>query len=261
MRLSVSNVLESMRSHESRDHSLAEHCAALLLVGGLGTRLSPVFAAGPKCMAPVGGRPFLEYLLLALRSWGFSEVILAVGYKASAIESHYGTGDGLGMEIRYSMESESLGTAGALKNAEPLLPHEHLLVVNGDSFLEVDLHAMFRFHREQDALATIGLKAAADPSRYGSVLLDSQSRIVAFREKAPAAANSNPLINGGIYLFQREILNRIPSGRPVSLERETLPSLVGKGMLGFVTHGFFIDIGTPEDYERVQADFPMRLSL
>ena len=261
MPLVDSNELESMRSQENRDHSLAEHSAALLLVGGLGTRLSTVFSAGPKCMAPVGGRPFLEYLLLALRTGGFQEVILAVGYKASVIQEHYGTGEGLGMEILYSMEREPLGTAGALKYAEPLLRREHVLVVNGDSFLDVDLLAMFQFHQEQDALATLALKAVADPSRYGSVVVDSQSRILAFREKAPAAANSNPLINGGIYLFQRKILNRIPGDQPVSLEREILPALVGKGMQGFVTNGFFIDIGTPEDYERVQPDSLMRFCL
>lgn len=238
-------------------------CSALVLAGGLGTRLRSAYNSGPKCMAPVGGRVFFEYPLLWLRSAGIQNLVFCVGYKRSQIESWLGDGSRWGVTVTYSVEEALLGTGGALKLAEPFIIGECFFVLNGDSFLAVDLAKLYHYHTIHNSVATIAVVRQPHSPRYGTVQLASDGRIAAFQEKQPntqAANGSDQLINGGVYLFQRRLLELIPPARPVSLENEIFPSLVGAGLYGFVTPGYFIDIGVPADFQRAQTELPERFS-
>jgi len=250
----------------ARAKSLIEKSQALILAGGLGTRLRAAFDSGPKSMAPVGERHFLEYLLLWLRSAGIRDLILCVGYKKDQIQDWLGDGSNWGLHVRYSEEKKLLGTAGALKHAERMISMPLCLVVNGDSFLNVDLREMYRFHLMHRALATIAVARVRNSARYGTVELDRKERIMTFREKKKGtigkAASASPgrfqLINGGIYLLEKPFFDVIPPRKAMSLEKEIFPSLVGKDLYGFVTRGYFIDIGVPEDFARAQTELHKR---
>jgi NDP-sugar pyrophosphorylase family protein len=239
--------------------------SALVLAGGLGTRLRAAFATGPKSLAPVGGKPFLDYLLTWLSSSGVHDVILCVGYKAAQIQGHAGTGEAWGLRVRYSIEEKPLGTAGALKKAEGLFSGDCVFVINGDTYLEVDLPLMLAFHRKRKALVTIAAARASDAERYGSLELDESSRITAFREKRSkaeaAGTDQKRLINGGVYILRHECFAEIREGCEVSLEREVLPDLIStNGILGFVTDGYFLDIGIENDYNRAQTELAERFN-
>jgi NDP-sugar pyrophosphorylase family protein len=237
----------------------------VILAGGLGTRLRPVFSDAPKCMAPVGRRRFLEYLMLSLRDADIDQVVLCVGYGRTKLRRWLARGSRWGVHLTYSSEQAPLGTAGALKHAQSILPRGSLLVLNGDSFLDVDLRALIRFHCRRRALVTIALARVADASRYGTVELDGDGRITAFREKSsaahrtPSAARQVPQhVNGGVYIMESSVLDMIPSGRFCSLERDIFPFLVRKELYGFAKAGYFIDIGIPDDYRRAQLELPKR---
>lgn len=239
-------------------------CPALILAGGLGARLRPVYNRGPKCLAPVGGRPFLEYLLRWIQSAGVQDLILCVGHKRAQIRNWLRDGSRWGLSVRYCVERELRGTAGALRLAARMTEAPDCLALNGDSMLEVNLQEMWRFHRSQQALATIALARVRDTARYGGVRVVGDGRIAAFREKGGGAAGTPSrhqryqLINGGVYLLQRRFFDLIPAGRAVSIEKEIFPALAGRKLYGFVTKGFFIDIGVPADYARAQTELPER---
>lgn len=249
----------------TRIRRIIENCQAIILAGGLGTRLRPVFDGGPKSLAPVGGRFILEYLLLWLRSAGIKDLILCVGYEKDQIQNWLVDGAAWGLRVTYSVEETLLGTAGAIKHAEKLIFMPYCLVVNGDSFLDVTLADMYRFHRRHKALATLALARVSDSGRYGTVQLDRSGQVIAFQEKKQNLAsqdNSAPkLINGGVYLLEKQFVEHIPPGKVVSLETQIFPSLVGKNLYGFVTDGYFIDIGVPADYERAQTELPKRFPV
>jgi NDP-sugar pyrophosphorylase family protein len=237
---------------------------ALVLAGGLGKRLRAAYANGPKSLAPVGGRPFLDYLMRWLQISGFSDIVLCVGYKTEQIQERYQDGRHWGLRISYSLEKEPLGTAGAIKNAEVLLQVDTFLVLNGDSFTDVPLRELIQFHRRRKGLATLTLAPAPEESRYGSVRMNASGEILGFLEKDSGGAMDDKRgrrwINGGVYAFQKELLSVIPPGRPVSLETEIFPQLVGHRFCGFPTDGYFIDIGVPADYRRAQKEFRERFS-
>ncbi len=233
---------------------------ALILAGGLGTRLRSVVSDRPKPMAFVGGIPFLERLIRRLASQGVEEVILCVGYLWERILEAFGEGKDLGVTLRYSVEETPLGTAGALKKAEALISGT-FFVLNGDTFLEVNLRALQNFHREKKALGTLTVVPMENAGRYGSVQLDSTGRIRGFLEKGLVSTCLPCWINGGVYVFERALLRWVPEGRPVSLERETLPALIAADgpLYGYESRGYFIDIGTPEHYARAQKELEERL--
>jgi NDP-sugar pyrophosphorylase family protein len=216
-------------------------------------------------MAPVGGRRFLEYSLYWLQKAGIRDLVMCVGYKWEQIRDWLGDGRQRGFRIRYSIETRPLGTGGALKLAAGMVASETCFVLNGDSFLELDLGGMYRFHQSKRALATIALARVQDPARYGAIHLDRNGKIVVFHEKStppiehPHRCSGGSLINCGIYIFQRRFLDAIPAGGPVSLEKQIFPGLAGSRFYGFVTDGFFIDIGTPEDYLKSQTELEGRL--
>lgn len=223
---------------------------AVILAGGKGSRLQGLVKDAPKPMAEVAGRPFLEYLILQLAKWKFRDVVLCVGYKKQAIMDYFKDGKSWAMNIGYSEEAEPLGTAGAIKNARGLIGEEEFLVMNGDSFLAADLNEITSFHKKHNALATICLAEVSDISRYGRVEISEGDEIISFAEKSSAGRG---FINGGIYVFNPEILEHI---RPdeASLEKEVLPRLTRLGLYGIKVKGFFVDIGIPRDFLSLTAE-------
>src|SRR5271157_1469011 len=224
---------------------------AILLVGGLGTRLRSVVASTPKVLASIGERSFLELLIRQLRSQGIRRLVLCTGYLADQIESRFGDGRIWDVSIEYSKEEMPLGTAGAVKLAERYLQDvPEFLVLNGDSFLEVDFENLMAFHRRcDDAIATMAVLRVENASRYGTVHMDERGRIKGFAEKTGSEAPG--VVNGGVYVFNHSVLQHIPEG-PASLERDVFPRLLDQGVYAQEQHGMFIDIGTPADYARAQ---------
>ncbi|RJQ13368.1 MAG: hypothetical protein C4560_14185 [Nitrospiraceae bacterium] len=223
---------------------------AVILAGGKGLRLREAIKDIPKPMAPVAGRPFLEYLILQLIRWDIREMILSIGYKGEVIRSYFDNGSKWGVRIEYSEETEPLGTAGALKEAAGLITDENFIAMNGDSFFNLDLKTLIGFHEKHNADATIGLVRAGDSGRYGSVKVNGSGVVAAFTEKGSAGGGE---INGGIYILRRSVADSIPPGN-VSFETDVLPKLAGNGLYGMASKGFFIDIGIPGDYFQLCKD-------
>ncbi|MBP1745697.1 MAG: nucleotidyltransferase [Deltaproteobacteria bacterium] len=233
-----------------------ENTKVIILAGGLGTRLRETLGTLPKPLAPVGSKPFLEYLLKFISDQGFRDVIISLGYGSDAIREYFGDGSSRGLRIAYTLEKELLGTAGAVKLSELVIGSDDFFVMNGDTYFEVDLKQMLRFHESRDAVATIALAYKEDTGRYGNIIIDKDNEIVSFSEKAGEGRAG--YINGGIYIFRKEVLEYIPANKVCSLEEEIIPFLVGKGLYGFPVKGYFIDIGIPEDYEKAKREIPLR---
>ena len=222
----------------------------VVLAGGMGTRLRDVVADLPKCLAPVAGRPFLDWLTDALEDSGFDRIILSLGYRHEAVEAWARTRK-QGAQIAWVVEEEPLGTGGGVKLALQQAVEDEVFILNGDTFFGVDFEQMRSFHHANGAAATLALKPMRDFNRYGEVTCDDNGRITAFHEKQPCAAG---LINGGVYLLRRDALGALPE--KFSLEKEFFEPLAAEGRLaGFRSEGYFIDIGIPADYARAQRDF------
>jgi D-glycero-alpha-D-manno-heptose 1-phosphate guanylyltransferase len=234
----------------------AEGVTAFILAGGLGTRLRSVLPDTPKAMAPIEGSPFLNHLLDKLSQAGVSRTVLCTGHLAGQIED--GIGETYkGMQVRYSREESPMGTGGAVRLAMPFLDSSLALVLNGDSFCDVDIRGLLEWHRVKQAKGTLVLAKVEDCSRYGSVALDPEGTVASFREKG--AQGGKGWINAGVYLLDRSLIESIPAGREVSLERETIPASIGKGLFGFrMEYGGFIDIGTPDSYAQAREFFQQR---
>ncbi len=226
---------------------------AALLVGGMGTRLRSVVSSTPKPLASVGDRPFLELLVRQLHHQGIRQLVLCTGYLAHEIENVLGDGRPLGVKIEYSKETIPLGTAGAVKLAKTLLSDvSDFLVMNGDSFMEIDFRELIHFHRESGGIASMAVLRMKNKMRYGTVQLTSGGRVSGFVEKSDG--DSASFVNVGIYVFDRRIFEYLPEG-PASLERDIFPKLLVHGVYALEQQGVFIDIGTPEDYARAQNLF------
>lgn len=225
---------------------------AVILAGGLGTRLRSVVADRPKVLAEVKGRPFLCYLLDQLTCAGLRDIVMATGYFAGAVSEVLGT-HYREAELHYSVETEPLGTGGALRLSLPFLASDTVLVLNGDSYCALDFAAFASSHDTRGAALSLALAEVADVTRYGAVEIEKDGSIASFMEKGRRAGRG--LINAGIYLVSRRIIAGIPQGKAVSLEREVFPEMVGNGVYGFPTTGKFIDIGIPEDYRAAEKFF------
>ena len=226
---------------------------ALILAGGFATRLRPLSCTRPKMLFPVANKPLIDWTLESLSRCGVETVVMAVNYMAEAIARYLGpTKYDLG--IIYSREERPLDTAGPIKRAEEHLRDGPFLVLNGDVISDVDYRELLNYHRRKGGLATITLIEVPDPSRYGAVELDGEGRILRFVEKPePGRAPSN-YINAGIYIFEPDVLDYIPAGRPVSTEREIFPKLAEEGVLyGYRASALWVDIGVPEDYLRANS--------
>lgn len=232
---------------------------AVLLAGGLGTRLRSVIKDRPKPMALIENKPFMEYVVHELSRYGITEVIFAVGYKGSMVEEYFQDGrhlplpDGKGhMKIRYAYEEELLGTAGAIKNAGALITGDIFFVLNADTFYQIDYRRLVRLMQEEELEMALVVREVPDVSRYGQAILKN-NRLTAFNEKTTEPGPGT--INGGIYLMRRSLLAEIPAGK-VSLEHEMIPAWLsaGRALGGLVNDGYFIDIGVPEAYYQFMED-------
>jgi mannose-1-phosphate guanylyltransferase len=226
---------------------------AVILVGGFGTRLRPLTERTRKDMLPLVDRPLLAFTFEHLRRNGVDRAVLSCGYLPTQIEAFFGA-EWEGLGLQYRVEEEPLGTGGAVRFAAEGLD-EPFFAVNGDSLREADLGALADFHRERGAKATILLTPVPDPTRYGLVRLEADGRVQAFLEKPRPEEIDTNLINAGVYVLEPEVLDLIPAGRPVSIEREVFPKLVEEGSCyGLALPGYWLDVGTPETYLQAHRD-------
>lgn len=226
---------------------------ALILAGGLGTRLRAAVSDRPKALAEVSGKPFLEIILEQLVKFGVQKAVVCVGYMAEKIENLYGNSF-QSLQISYSHERALLGTGGAMRFALDLVETDLILGLNGDSYCDYDLNTFLLFHKERKARASLLLSPVKDVSAYGSVTLSEEKQISSFVEKAAAAGEG--LVNAGVYLIDPALIREIPAGRVLSLEKDIFPTWVGRGFYGCSsTSNLFIDIGTPKTYQEAQTLF------
>lgn len=232
---------------------------AIIIAGGLGTRLQPTVPYLPKSMAPVGGRPFLEYLLKYLENNFVQNIILSLGYKADSIIRHFGTVFGK-LNLSFIVENEPLGTGGAIMKALDYTSSDNVIVMNGDTLFDVDLPEMLQQHIISKALVTVALHEVPDTGRYGAVVTNADGRIVAFREKQPGAGRGH--VNGGVYIFSREYLKTLNLPEKFSLEKDLFQAHFSDGSYyGYYDSGYFIDIGIPADYNRAFDEIPEIIRL
>jgi len=223
---------------------------AIVLAGGLGTRLQNVLPDIPKCMAPVHGKPFLTYIFDYLIDQGVNKGILSIGYRNNQIINYFGDFY-KSLTIEYAIEKEPLGTGGAIKHAFNYCKRDHVFVVNGDTYFRPDLMAMEKLHIQSSADVTIAIKHLLETGRYGLVLNDQVGRITDFREKEPASKDG--WINGGIYIINRQVIDNFKEQK-FSLENDVFKVSCSRLKIqAFKSDAFFIDIGIPEDFEKAQS--------
>ena len=233
---------------------ILEPLHAFVLAGGLGLRLRPVVGALPKALAPVGGRPFLSYILAYLQRNGVRQVTLCTGYGAAAVRSFAGSGADWGIHIDYSEEVTPLGTGGAVRLALERCTDDRVLVLNGDSYFDIRLQRLAEAHRDLGGLATLAARRTAAAGRFGALTIDPSGRVLEFREKAQEGAAD---INAGIYVLERSVMDASSATMPFSLERDVFPALIdgtGGRLKAVVFDGFFVDIGIPDDHATVDRD-------
>ena len=229
---------------------------AIILAGGDGTRLKAVTGPLPKPMVPLLGRPLMEYTLLLLRKHGFTEICAAVRYRAQDIMEHFGDGSRFGVQLRYRVETEAWGTAGAVRRCRDFIGAEDVLVISGDAACDFDLRLLGRRHRERGAAATLALSREAEPLRYGLAVTEDSGRIRAFIEKPDWPHVVTDLVNTGIYVLSPRALDAVPSDRPCDFAKDLFPALLEKGepLLGLPMEGYWRDAGTPLSYYRCCVD-------
>jgi mannose-1-phosphate guanylyltransferase len=229
---------------------------AFILVGGQGTRLLPLTCKTPKAMVPILNRPFLEHLILYLNKHGVSEIILAMGYLPDPIQKGLGDGSNLGIHLIYSVEPVALGTAGAIKYASKYLNGEPFFVFNGDVITEIDLTQMMQRHHAVAPKATLALTPVENPSAYGVVETGADEMVKRFIEKPPAGTETTNMINAGIYILEPDVLTYMPEATFCMFENYVFPTLLqeNKPILSFPSNAYWIDIGTPQKYLKVQYD-------
>ena len=219
----------------------------IILAGGLGTRLRSVVSDLPKVLAPVNGRPFLSYLLDQLLGAGFRCAALCTGYRGELVEKEFGSTYN-DLTLKYSREQTPLGTGGAIQNVLCLVETQIILAMNGDSFINADFAAYISRHAREGLPGALLLTHVPDTDRYGRVELDTDGRVTQFVEKASAGGPG--WINAGVYLFDKSLFEPFSGLGVFSLEREFLPGLTNGRLYGYQTESEFIDIGTPESFQR-----------
>lgn len=224
----------------------------VILAGGMGTRLRRVVADRPKPLALVAGKPFITYLLEQLLLAGFKKAVIASGYLGGQFREHFGECYQT-LKLHYSQEPMPLGTGGALRYALPHVTTSRLLVLNGDSFCDINFHAFLEFHLQKQARITLAAVKVPDVGRYGSIEMSPHGEITHFVEKGAHVGAG--YINAGVYLLERSVIEVLDPNAAFSLERDVLCTHNNGTMFSFKTNGAFIDIGIPEDYERAQQLF------
>ena len=240
-----------------------EPLEAIVLVGGQGTRLRPLTLSAPKPLLPTAGVPFLAHLLARAAASGVTHVVLATCYKASMFSEVFGDGSAFGLSMSYVTEDEPLDTAGGIRNAAKALrgsnPADPVVVLNCDILSGHDLSAQLDLHVKTDAAVTLHLVPVEDPSRFGCVPTDDAGHVTAFLEKTPDPVTNR--INAGCYVFRRDVIDTIPAGRRVSVERETFPGLIedGRLVMGYHESAYWLDVGTPQAFVRGSCDLVLGL--
>ena len=228
---------------------------AVILAGGLGTRLRAVTGEHPKPLAPLLGRPVMEHIVELLHDQGFTEICAALHYRAGEIMAHFGDGRRFGVHMEYRIETANLGTAGSVKNCRDFFGDEDFLIISGDAACDFRLDRLMELHREKQAAVTIALSRESEPLRYGLAVTDGDGRIRSFIEKPDWPRVVTDLVNTGIYVLSPQVLTRVPEGGG-DFGRDLFPLLLKEGvpLYGQVMEGYWRDIGTPLDYYRCCAD-------
>lgn len=231
---------------------------AVIIAGGLGTRLRPLTYNTPKPIVPVANRPFVAHQIEHLRQHGVDEIILNLHYLSDAIKSILNDGKEWGIKIYYSIEASPLGTAGAVKNAEAYFDDQPMLVFNGDVLTDINISQIVEYHRKKGGRATLTLTRVEDPTAYGLILTDADGRVTRFVEKPSweqvttlsASGMAADTINAGIYVLDPKIFNNVPAGVEYSFERQLFPALLAHGdpVYGYISDRYWIDIGNPRQY-------------
>jgi mannose-1-phosphate guanylyltransferase / phosphomannomutase len=226
------------------------------MAGGEGTRLRPMTANQPKPMLPVANRPIMEHVLRLLKRHGFDETIVTVQFLAALVRNYFGDGEEFGMSLQYATEEMPLGTAGSVRNAEDALRDEPFLVISGDALTDMDLTAMVKFHKEKGALVTVGLARMPNPLEFGIVITQEDGRIQRFLEKPTWGQVFSDTVNTGLYVMEPEVLADVPPGEMVDWSADVFPKLLKRGapLFGYVSDGYWEDVGTHESYLKAQAD-------
>ncbi|MFI7446177.1 sugar phosphate nucleotidyltransferase [Nonomuraea sp. NPDC049714] len=229
---------------------------AVVMAGGEGTRLRPMTANQPKPLLPVVNRPIMEHVLRLLKRHGITETVVTVQFLAALVRNYFGDGDELGMRLEYATEDIPLGTAGSVKNAAARLHDAPFLVISGDALTDIDLSDMIRFHQENSALVTIGLKRVPNPLEFGIIIVDELGRVQRFLEKPTWGQVFSDTVNTGIYIMEPEVLDEVAAGESVDWASDVFPALLERGapIYGYVADGYWEDVGTHESYRKAQAD-------
>jgi len=226
---------------------------AVILAGGFGTRLQAVLKEVPKAMAPVNGRPFLQYLLNHLDASGIKKVVLSVGHRCEIIIDHFGS-QYKSIEIDYAIENEPMGTGGGIRLALEKCSDENVMTMNGDTMFAIDLKDFYKKHLNHNSMISIALRKVEDISRYGSVRTDKNNSVISFGEKSKEKAPG--LINGGVYFINRQYFLNSGLTGAFSIEKDCFEHWYLKGLIaGFPYDAYFLDIGIPEDYLKAQHEF------
>ncbi len=233
---------------------------AVVLVGGRGTRLRPLTLSAAKPMLPTAGVPFLEHLLSRVRAAGMTHVVLGTSYRADTFTEYFGDGSAFGLEIDYVVEDSPLGTGGAIRNVYDKLRADTVMVFNGDILSGVDLQSLLQTHESNDADVTLHLVRVDDPRAFGSVPTDDEGRVQAFLEKTEDPPTDQ--INAGCYVFKRSVIEGIPAGQVVSVERDTFPGLLAGGgrVWGHVDSSYWLDLGTPAAFVQGSCDLALGIA-
>ncbi len=227
----------------------------VVLIGGKGTRLRPITYDVPKAMIPLRNKPYIDYMVASLRAAGLDGAVFSMGYLPDPIRQHFAGQEMGGFSLEYVVEDHPLGTAGGIKNAEEYLSEGPFVATNGDVMTGLDLTEVIQAHWESRALATITLTSVENPTAYGVVEVDHRLQVKRFVEKPAYDEVHSSLINAGIYVLEREVLNMIPKGREVSIEREVFPELQAMGRLkAHISSAYWRDIGTPQSYLAASHD-------
>jgi glucose-1-phosphate thymidylyltransferase long form len=229
---------------------------AIIIAGGLGTRLRPLTYNVPKPIVPLANKPFVIHQIELLRKFGITEVILNLHYLPDNIKKILDEEKKLGVKIQFSIEEKPLGTAGAVKNAEKFFDDKPMIVFNGDILTDINLDKMMKFHQEKKAKVTLALTKVEDPTHYGLIILDKDQRVLEFREKPSWEQVTTNTINAGIYIVDPSIFKLVPAGKEFSFERHLYPMLLEKGekIFGYVTDAYWMDIGDPVKYLKAHHD-------
>jgi mannose-1-phosphate guanylyltransferase / phosphomannomutase len=243
------------RRAETREGA-ATPVKAVVMAGGEGTRLRPMTANQPKPMLPVVNRPIMEHVLRLLKRHGFEETVVTVQFLAALVRNYFGDGEEFGMSLQYATEELPLGTAGSVRNAEDALRDEPFLVISGDALTDMDLTAMVSYHKEKGALVTVGLARMPNPLEFGIVITHEDGRIQRFLEKPTWGQVFSDTVNTGVYIMEPEVLAEVPSGELVDWSGDVFPELLKRDapLYGYISDGYWEDVGNHESYLKAQAD-------